>query len=257
MPAELVGQSVKFDHKLFGRLAFVGQVDRKFIAVTASSSETSKLLLLFDQHAVHERIRLENLLQEHFPNQEFVQSTETSAITISFNPSDVRIIKSFEGKFSTFGLEIDCDDGDTVVITKVPTCFVMREENDLKNFRPSPLIRLTRCLIEDIVQTVKETGSPGGLLPQTLNYVLASRACRGAVKFGDSLSDDKCRQLLQQLGGCQLPFQCAHGRPSLSPIVDVKQLSNNAPSMNIGNKLNFKRLRMEFQHSNPSPVRDQ
>ena len=39
---------------------------------------------------------------------------ETNAITISFNPSDVRIIKSFEGKFSTFGLKIDCDEEDTV-----------------------------------------------------------------------------------------------------------------------------------------------
>jgi len=258
---ELVGQRVKFDHHLFDRLTFVGQVDKKFIAVTSAVSTTSpptdQLLLLFDQHAVHERIRLEKLLKEHFPNQEIVQSTETSALTITFNPSDIRIIGSFKDNFFVFGLEIDCDDEDTVVITRVPTCFVMREENELRYFRPSPLIRLTRCLIEDIIQTIKETGSTGGMLPQTLNYILASRACRGAVKFGDSLSAERCEQLLQQLGDCQLPFQCAHGRPSLSPIIDVRQLHRSSPNIPGGNKLNFQNLRMQCQQPDSSLVCDQ
>lgn len=54
---------------LFDKIRVLGQVDKKFIAVTAKSLNTSSditghdILLLFDQHAVHERIRLENLIR--------------------------------------------------------------------------------------------------------------------------------------------------------------------------------------------------
>ena len=34
----------------------------------------------------------------------------------------------------------------------------------------------------------------------------------GAVKFGEPLGLDECRELVLNLSKCQLPFQCAHGR---------------------------------------------
>ena len=51
----------------------IGQVDKKFIGATmpydgegggnACGRNRSRLLVLFDQHAVHERIRLETLIK--------------------------------------------------------------------------------------------------------------------------------------------------------------------------------------------------
>ena len=52
---------------LFDKIRVLGQVDKKFIAVMAKDlnisnvTTTQDILLLFDQHAVHERIRLEKL----------------------------------------------------------------------------------------------------------------------------------------------------------------------------------------------------
>ena len=181
-------------------------------------------------------------LSEHFPNQVCVKSDETSAITLTFSEPDVRIIHAFKDKFSPFGLKIDCSDR-TVCVTRIPSCFLLREENDLKNFRPSPLIKLTRSLVEDVITTIKQTGMAGtAILPKTLIYVLASRACRGAVKFGDSLTPDVCQQLLRQLGQCQLPFQCAHGRPSLSPLADLGLLRLSSPQQP-SDVIDFKKLR--------------
>lgn len=34
----------------------------------------------------------------------------------------------------------------------------------------------------------------------------------GAVKFGEHLTDEECKQLINDLSTCDLPFQCAHGR---------------------------------------------
>ena len=36
--------------------------------------------------------------------------------------------------------------------------------------------------------------------------------CLGAVKFGEPLGVIECRELIDRLSKCQLPFQCAHGR---------------------------------------------
>ena len=53
---------------MFRGLSVIGQVDKKFIAATMvydgdGERRSSRLLVLFDQHAVHERIRLETLIK--------------------------------------------------------------------------------------------------------------------------------------------------------------------------------------------------
>lgn len=53
---------VSFDKtELFSRMRVLGQVDRKFIATVVAERDQKELLVLFDQHAVHERIRLEEI----------------------------------------------------------------------------------------------------------------------------------------------------------------------------------------------------
>jgi DNA mismatch repair protein MLH3 len=39
--------------------------------------------------------------------------------------------------------------------------------------------------------------------------------------FNDQLSIEECNDVLRRLSECALPFQCAHGRPSLVPIADL------------------------------------
>jgi hypothetical protein len=60
--------------------------------------------------------------------------------------------------------------------------------------------------------------------------MLKSKACRSAIMFGDELSEQQCVQLVQQLQATQLCFQCAHGRPTMAPVVDLKALSAAASS---------------------------
>ena len=40
--------------------------------------------------------------------------------------------------------------------------------------------------------------------------ILASNACRGAIMFGDTLSDDNAKQLIKTLSTCAFPFQCEY-----------------------------------------------
>ena len=59
----------------------------------------------------------------------------------------------------------------------------------------------------------------GTVLPPAVRRVLNSKACRGAIMFGDELSREECQQLIAQLASCRNPFQCAHGRPSAAPLL--------------------------------------
>lgn len=57
--------------------------------------------------------------------------------------------------------------------------------------------------------------------PPALIQLVNSRACRSALMFNDELSLDQCRELVVRLGQCVFPFMCAHGRPSMVPIVGL------------------------------------
>lgn len=39
--------------------------------------------------------------------------------------------------------------------------------------------------------------------------------------FNDPLTLEQCSELLENLVRCAFPFQCAHGRPSMVPIMDL------------------------------------
>lgn len=59
--------------------------------------------------------------------------------------------------------------------------------------------------------------------PTGIVDLINSRACRGAIMFNDVLSLDECAKLIARLADCAFPFQCAHGRPSMVPLVDLGQ----------------------------------
>ena len=43
----------------------------------------------------------------------------------------------------------------------------------------------------------------------------------GAIMFNDPLTKEDCAHLVERLSRCAFPFQCAHGRPSMAPILDL------------------------------------
>lgn len=60
----------------------------------------------------------------------------------------------------------------------------------------------------------------------------------GAIKFGDSLTYDEMQCCLNSLKQCNLPFQCAHGRPTLTPIVTLQDREQKITKPNIKKLIN-------------------
>lgn len=76
---------------------------------------------------------------------------------------------------------------------------------------------------KEFIQTVANSpaSSHSLLKPPAVSRILANKACKSSIKFGDTLSKDRCEDIINRLGQCSLPFQCAHGRPSLVPLFDL------------------------------------
>ncbi|NXJ53906.1 MLH3 protein, partial [Spizaetus tyrannus] len=117
------------------------------------------------------------------------------------------------------GLELSFPETNSslILVRKVPLCFIEREANELRRKR--------QPVTKSIVELVQTTGGGGrGTLPLTFLKVLASQACHGAIKFNERLTVEESCRLIEALSSCQLPFQCAHGRPSMMPLADIDHL---------------------------------
>lgn len=189
------------------------------------------LLLLFDQHAVDERLRYEALTTAVCDRAEHLHPTAVSAeLVLRSELLDVLTQRTgllqrwkfaFVLALDMAGLERSPYFGGscsttTVTLTQVPV--VLGEP-----LQPQDFVEFIE-LLTAIAVSVPDAA----LVPPAVQRIVCSKACRGAVKFGDALPQEQCARLLTALArDTELPFQCAHGRPSVAPLVHIQQLREN------------------------------
>ncbi|PSN54405.1 hypothetical protein C0J52_21889 [Blattella germanica] len=218
-----------FKKDIFSNVKILGQLDKKFIVTKLGLAAGNKqeLIVVFDQHAVHERIRVESLMKDYHvegSDTVFKSSAVDPHIRLKLSDKEARIMSCYEKEFERLGLAFQLLEDSEIEITSVPTCLVQgRGVSVLQGFLES--------MIREQVETIIGTRGVGITVPSVIQSVVNSEACRGSVKFGDQLSLEECQKLLNDLPKCQLPFQCAHGRPSLVPLADLKHLHLFVPQV--------------------------
>lgn len=73
-----------------------------------------------------------------------------------------------------------------------------------------------------------EESSSRRIRPKCFSRIINYRACRGAIMFGTELSRTQCEEILKGLCKCRLPFSCAHGRPSMIPLISIPSSNKKA-----------------------------
>ena len=201
----------------------ISQVDKKFILICVKPSSNTKdkrdaeLLVLVDQHAADERIRVEALLAELKASPTLLPSPLIFDIQAREHRLLLRLAPSFAGHGIVYDLKppggsLKCK----MIVKALPVTIAER-----CRLEPKVLLELIRseawkCEEEGRVSIATTMACPSRLLD-----MLNSRACRSAIMFNDELTKEECRTLIQRLGNCAFPFQCAHGRPSMVPLVDL------------------------------------
>lgn len=252
----------RFSKSMIHSMKVIHQVDKKFLACLISTKDDElvehtetkgNLLVLVDQHAAHERVRLENLIADSYEDapdapgeRRLCTSTILPPLGICVTEEEIRLLRSCQPHLRSLGLEVHFSPAADlkVFVGKVPLCFMEKESNELRRGRPSVIKPIAEEYLREQIELLRSTGRVRGTLPLTVLKVLASLACHGAIKFNDTLSRDECYSLVASLSACQLPFQCAHGRPSIVPLVDVLHLDKDHTEVQ---KPNLRKLRRMYK----------
>ncbi|MBI2423457.1 MAG: DNA mismatch repair endonuclease MutL [Candidatus Hydrogenedentes bacterium] len=161
-------------------------------------------LLIIDQHALHERLNYDNLLQELEDN---TYESQQLAVPIVFEvaPSQVRLVETNLKVFAQIGIEIEPFGGTSFQITAI--CHLYEDDK-----------------VRDLVYSVLDELQQGDLFDRG-NFLadvlrLATRACKASVRAGDRLSPAERKGLLEGFRQLRPPYTCPHGRPI---IVELTQ----------------------------------
>ncbi len=158
-------------------------------------------LLIIDQHAAHERVMYEKLLHKFQMREAAVSQPLLLPLTLELSRGDALLVKNLRGAFQLLGFEVNFLSGNTVMVGALPAA--LPGDLDLER------------LFSDLLGQM--TGNNAlKLLPDT--EALARAACHAAVKAHDQLSELEVRSLLKDLGSCERPDCCPHGRPTVIRI---------------------------------------
>ena len=100
-----------------------------------------------------------------------------------------------------------------------------------------PLIATRALTATDLrlyLHELAETQGSMNVVPSGVVRVLNSRACRSAIMFGDELVPSQCQNLINALQTTQMCFVCAHGRPTIAPLVDLVAVGKAVAVMQTG-----------------------
>jgi len=173
-------------------LRLVGQV-----AATYLVAEGPDGLYLIDQHAAHERVLFERLLDQ-FAGEKLSSQALLTPVTVTLPPEKARLLDEQLPVLTGLGFEVEPFGPNTYSVRAIPALLTGGDPESALN-----------VLVEDF----EEDETP---LESTREARIIARVCkRMAVKGGQTLSPEEQVALLQGLERCQSPRTCPHGRPTM------------------------------------------
>ena len=162
-------------------------------------AETRDGVLIVDQHAAHERILFQRLMDGFEAGGQESQRL-LFPLTLKLTAPEVAMVEDLGGLLSRAGFEVEGFGGDTVIVHAVPNPH--RYFDAERAFREmihelthgSDLVRAARNQHERIASTF---------------------ACKSAIKAGQKLSEAEMQELFDQLFATELPHHDVHGRPTI------------------------------------------
>lgn len=174
----------------FENLTILGALFNTYIVAYDEDS-----FYLIDQHAAHERVFYERLLEQYNSKEKLRQ---TLIIPLNFNVS--KEVVSFESEWidriRSIGYDIDFFGNNTYLVREIPAFMDIDE---------------AEAFLKDMFSTLEDKPdlTNTGILEKII-----TRSCKSAVKGGDSLSKNERDALMKDLKNCVNPFSCPHGRPT-------------------------------------------
>lgn len=184
-------------------LKVVGQYDKLYIFCQSKDG-----LIVIDQHAAHERLLFEKL-KKQFMQGTIARQNLLFPETVELSLADSRKVEQHADEIDKMGFSVRDFGDNSYVISAIPALG--------SHISPSDLF----------LDILEQFGSPQGSKGHgsLLENILASMACKAAVKAGDYLSSEEIEALLSNMARADLFSHCPHGRPVLKQFsaADIKK----------------------------------
>jgi DNA mismatch repair protein MutL len=177
----------------------VGQIGATYIVAEGPDG-----LYLIDQHAAHERILYEQILDKRMQKKDMQLLLEP--ILFTPNAREAELLASVENTLEEIGFQVDAFGPGTFSIRAVPA--FMSRTFSLK-------------IITDALHELGEENNAA--ISKEKEEIVIRSICKGAaIKGGTVLSREEQETLIRQLETCQNPRTCPHGRPTMIHLsVDI------------------------------------
>jgi DNA mismatch repair protein MutL len=184
------------ESELSSEFSFLGQIQQTYLIFSSPEG-----LILVDQHAAHERILLEKILDQFsrgwVPKQPFLLPE-----VMDLPAGEAKVLEENLSDLLRLGFELDPSGGKSFWVKSTPEILAGREP------------------METLKEMIKEIASwgKGADLKRSFDPLLKMMACRGAIQAHRSMGREEAQTLLAELKECRYPSHCPHGRPTLIRI---------------------------------------
>ena len=185
------GEFAKPVSTYWGSLQVLSQSNLTYIL-----TQNEKGLVIVDQHAAHERVIFEKLMQAwkggKIEIQEFL-----FPLAVDLSAERVEALMKEKDAFEKLGISLEPLGPETIGVRAAPS--LLKET------------ALHQVLEKMSLDLVEQGGSH--FLERKIGDLLATMACHSAVRAGQALSNEEMRSLLRQMDEYPLSSFCPHGRP--------------------------------------------
>jgi DNA mismatch repair protein MutL len=175
-------------------LRLIGVVGKLYVLL-----ESDRGLVLLDQHAAHERILFEQMLnrleqKEQAPSQRLLLPE-----TVELSPRDAHFLQQQLPVLTRLGVGLSEFGERTFLLDALP-----------------PFVKASdpRRFVLELVDELRAAGQTVNTL-RLGEHTVAKTVCRHAVKANDPLAGKELENLVDDLRRCSMPYTCPHGRPTL------------------------------------------
>lgn len=164
-------------------------------------------LIVIDQHAAHERLLYEDLKKQYLQGR-VVSQNLLFPVSLDLTVYQSQLVESNIEQLEGMGFSLRDFGGTTWILSAVPALAGSSAPQEL--------------FLDILDQFGSEGGASGS---DRLDDILATMACKAAVKSGDSLSGAEIKALLERMAKANLFSHCPHGRPVVKVFnpVEIKK----------------------------------
>ncbi len=178
----------------------IGQLHGKFILCAVENG-----LAVLDQHACQERVHYEEIAAKL--NTEPAMTDCLVPLQVRASADLVSRVDEINAAISDLHVELEPFGRDLLIARRIP---LWMKEIDAEQF------------LQDVLDMFRNE--------REIRYAklekkkIATMACHSSIRFNRNLTPEEMKEVVRQLGECENPYHCPHGRPTFI-ILDEKELT--------------------------------